>query len=376
MKNFKIYSSFAVAISMILFFSCTTEDDFQSQQIEAPTEGSSASGIQLLEYTNAYARGGGGSSSLLVFSDLATFTATVATLETNVEAHDDAFLALWPNKTADELHTKEQAIGFDTYKPLTDFETLYNFTNSMRKDHKVAEDDWLNKSNLIEANDPDKTFYELDKEEMTVLNNVGAVKIGNSIFKVFDGGVAEITDADLFTLNRVAYFLCDDFARETATNVVVYGGCTSTGGGNTGGGHNPPTSSCFSIERDETSWNTATRRKMKGIVKAVYSPIWGVKLKSRTKYYKKAAGIWWLHRSDLTAALDGTVDYAGDSNCGDDFLTLDETVHFNFESNKKRVKYKYGGGNYYAGQKYLVENNHLKGVHKQNANRREQYLNK
>ncbi|MDC9723864.1 MAG: hypothetical protein PSN34_13980 [Urechidicola sp.] len=75
MKNFKIYSSFAVAISMIFFFSCTTEDDFQSQNTEAPTEGSLASGIQLLEYTNSYARGGDGSNSLLVFSDLATFTA-------------------------------------------------------------------------------------------------------------------------------------------------------------------------------------------------------------------------------------------------------------------------------------------------------------
>ncbi|MDC9723865.1 MAG: hypothetical protein PSN34_13985 [Urechidicola sp.] len=274
------------------------------------------------------------------------------------------------------MHAKEQAIGFDTYKPLTDFETLYNFTNSMRKDHKVAEDDWLNKPDLIEANDPDKFFYELDKEEMTVLNNIGAVKIGTSIFKVFDGGVAEITDGDIFTLNRIAYYLCEDFANETGSNVVIYGGCTTTGGGgNGGGGNNPPAASCFSDERDVTSWNTATRRKMKGIVKAVYHPLWGVKLKSRTKFYKKVGWVWFLHRSDLTATLDGTVDYNGDSNCGDDFLTLDETVDFTFRANKKRAKFVYGGGNYWADQKFLVENNHLKGVHKQDANRREQYLN-
>ncbi|PCI06883.1 MAG: hypothetical protein COB73_09230 [Flavobacteriaceae bacterium] len=374
MKNFKIYSSFAVAISMILFFSCTTEDDFISQNTEVPTEGSLASGIQLLEYTNAYAKGGGATSSLLVFSDLATFTSTVTTLENNIEAYDDAFIAQYPNLDGDQLSDKEQTIGFDTYKPLKDFEATFKFSNSMRKDYKVAETNWLNKPDLIEADDPDKDFYELDEEEMTVLNNVGAVKIGNSIFKVFDGGVAEITDGDLFTLNRIAYFLCADFANETASNIVVYGGCVYSSGGNTGGGNNPPpTNYCFSNGENRTSWNTATRHKLKGIVKVVDRPyLWGVKIKSVTKYYKKIAGVWLRRRSDLTAALDGVADEISENNCGDFAVTFDETIDKKDVINKSKARYRINLNRNF--QRWLVQENKVKGVHKQMSNRREHYL--
>lgn len=366
MKNFRIYSIFAVAMSMILFIACSTEDEVQIPE-QIATSGTIE--IKLVEYSSSFAKGGG-SNSFLAFNDMNAFKTTVTQLETDMETHDDAFINSWPNLTADELSDKEQVVGFDSYQPLKTFESLYSFNSSMRKDHEIAENDWLNKPDLIESNDPDKTYYELDAEQMTVLNNVGAVKIGNSIFKVFDGGVAEITDADIFTLNRVQYYDCLDFTTETAPNVVVYGGCGNNG--NTGG-NNPPTgSSCFYDGVNRTNWGTATNRKMKGVVKVVNSPIWGVKIKSKTKYYKKSWGIWWLRRSDLTAALDGDYDENSVSDCGDNAFLFDENIDFTYGEDKKRVKHVIHLNS--NTQLYMVQDNKVKGVHKQLSNRRDHYL--
>ncbi|MCF6279183.1 MAG: hypothetical protein L3J14_02430 [Flavobacteriaceae bacterium] len=332
MKNFRIYSIFAVAMSMILLIACSTEDEVQIQEQIAP---SGTIEIKMVEYSSPFAKGGG-SSSFLAFNDMNAFRTTVAQLETDMETHDDAFINSWPNLTADQLSDKEQVVGFDSYQPLKNFETLYGFNSSMRKDYEIAENDWLNKSDLIESNDPDKTYYELDVEQMAVLNNVGAVKIGNSIFKVFKGGVAEITDGDIATLNVIGFDDCVGISQRQLANVVVYGGCGGTGDG---GGNPPAGASCFYDGVNRTNWGTATRRKMKGVVKVVNSPIWGVKIKSKTKYYKKSWGIWWLRRSNLTAALDGYYDENSVSDCGDNAFFFNENIDKKSVVNKKRVKY-------------------------------------
>lgn len=272
---------FAVAMSMLLMIACSKEVN----EIETPENISGSqtiNGISLIEYNSPFARGGS-QSSLLAFTDLATFKSTIAQLETDFEAHDDAFIAQWPSLTADQLSDKEQVVGFDSYQPLKNFESLYLFSNSMRKDYEIAENNWLNNSDLIESNDPDKTFYELDVEEMTVLNDVGAVKIGTAIYKVFDGGYIEIPSGNTDFLNRVAYYdpITDgDIGDE---DIIIYNNDNSNG--------NPPTSYCFYDGDNRSSWTTATRRKMKGTVKVVNNWLWGVKIKSKTKYYKKAGGI-------------------------------------------------------------------------------------
>ena len=113
---------------------------------------------------------------------------------------------------------------------------------------------------------------------------------------------------------------------------------------------------------------------MKGVVKVTNSSIWGVKIKSKTKYYKKGTFGWKKYRSNLTAALDGFVDATDISSCGDNAIELDDEIHKNYKAGKKKVKYVYGPTNMNY-QKFLVQKNTLKGVHKQKNNRREQYLN-
>lgn len=367
MKNFRKNSIFTVILSMMLYVSCSTDEQIESQEPVAITP--IAEQISLLEYSNSTARGGG-NSSMLVFNDIYAFRNTIAQLEQQVETNDDAFITRNSNLNADQLTEKERAIGFDMYKPLKDFVALYGFNNSMLKNYQIVESNWLNKPSLIESNDPDKEFYDLDEEEMAVLNNVGAVKIGNSIFKVFDGGVAEITDGDINTLNLIANYRCVELEQLRLDNLVVSGSC---GGTSTGGGNTTPTSSCFYDGVTRSNWDTASKRKMKGVVKVVNSPdLWGVKIKSKTKFYKKVWSVWIRKRSNLTAALKGYYDAYDASSCGANAFYFDENINKKSVSNKSKAKYVINVNP--SGQYFLIKENTVKGVHKQMTNRREHYL--
>jgi len=61
-------------------------------------------------------------------------------------------------------------------------------------------------------------------------------------------------------------------------------------------------------EMPEAVGITARKRKMKGEVVLVDSPLWEKKIKSKTKYFKKGFFGWHRRRSDLVAALDGKFD--------------------------------------------------------------------
>lgn len=109
------------------------------------------------------------------------FVATTEVLETQVEAHEDAFVAQYDHLSDDALDDIEEETGFDTRLPLRNFQQSRSFSNSLLDAYEIKENLWLGKAELDEALDPsnDNLF---DEEEMALLNSEQEVMIDGKIF--------------------------------------------------------------------------------------------------------------------------------------------------------------------------------------------------
>ncbi len=367
----KYQIKFIVALFIIAStYSCSSDFDEVDLSSSEPQGMSELEGIQVMEYTNSsptskgFGFGNNNSNvSFLSFPSHSVFKRTITFLAHKFEAHDDQFIANNSGLNNEQLSMKERQTGFDPYEPLKQFASSYNFNDSMLKEYIDAENNWLGKQVLDINQDPDNFFYNLDEEELAIVNRDGVVKIGNSIYKMFDGGYIEITDGSLQTLakfnelNNISP--CDEqFSINESINVNIVSGC---GGGGIGG---VDPNHCFLDGSERGHWVLANNRMIKGEVVLVYSPgLWGIKIKSKTKYFKQGwPGIWYRRRSELVAALDGKFD-TEESNCGDYLESFDEKIHRRREGNKSKAKYVVEPNSSF--QLFKIQNNKVTGFHYQ-----------
>ncbi len=170
----------ALLVILASIYSCTSDiqdvDLSQSQQALVKQDG-----IQVMEYSSTSK--GINNTTFLSFPNHDAFIATISSLEQQAVLHDDQFIAKYPNLNGDQLSDQELKVGFNPNEPLENFASNYGFKDSMLKDYTIAEKNWLGQPELDITKDPDQQFYNLDEEELAVLNKDGVVKIGNSIFK-------------------------------------------------------------------------------------------------------------------------------------------------------------------------------------------------
>ncbi len=142
------------------------------------------------------------SVTLLEFSSVEHYEATITSLESQMEQHENAFLATWGSLSDDALNAKEAEVGFVDHQPLINFENYYNIPVTLRQVYVAAEDLWLNNEELNIETYPKKK-YPFSVVEMTLLNGNGEVKIGDKIIKLTEKGFVEIKNLDVATLIRI-----------------------------------------------------------------------------------------------------------------------------------------------------------------------------
>lgn len=118
------------------------------------------------------------SVTLLEFSSVKHYEETITALETQMEQHEDAFLAAWGSLSDDALNAKEVEVGFVDHHPLIIFENYYNIPVTLRQVYVEVEELWLNNEELNIETYPKKK-YPFSVVEITLLNGNGEVKIGD-----------------------------------------------------------------------------------------------------------------------------------------------------------------------------------------------------
>ncbi len=369
MKNFIKTSLFLIIAS--LFFSCDKENDTYIDE-----QNNILKDIQLITYhgNNKSANTG---YSMLYFKDMETFRQTIKNLEIEAEQHDDAYIAAYPNMSADELTLNESEVGYDYYEPFKNFEKQYNFNNSMFKGYQIALNNWLNTEDLKPEDDPDIAYLELEPEELVVLNDDGAVKIGDDIYFVYNGGEIIFNDIsvkefsgviDTISTNTGFDFSGFDFTGLDFSFDLTWGDILGFSGTEWADYSDiwDPAETCFQDARTEDQWSVGSKKRLKGVVKAVDSQTFGKKIKAKSKYYKKYWVGWLENRaSSLKAALNGSVE----NSCGDNnYYWFDEDVNYTYKTNSFKAKYKVtpediGFSNFY------IPYNLLEGVHEKGGNR-------
>jgi len=180
-------------IVIAIFLTSCSKDKFAEQQ---PTNNQGE--IKLVTLTD----GSKTSVTLLEFSSVEHYEATITSLETQMEQHEDAFLAAWSSLSDDALNAKEDEIGFVDHQPLIDFENEYNIPSTLRQVFVAAEQQWLNNVDLVVENSPSLT-YPFGMAELTLLNTDGMVKIGDNIIQLTKKGFVQIANLDIATVIRI-----------------------------------------------------------------------------------------------------------------------------------------------------------------------------
>lgn len=104
-------------IVIAIFMASCSKEKFIEQQ---PTNNQGE--IKLVTLTD----GSKTSVTLLEFSSVEHYEATITSLEIQMEQHEDAFLATWSSLSDDDLNVKETEVGFVDHQLLINFENYYN----------------------------------------------------------------------------------------------------------------------------------------------------------------------------------------------------------------------------------------------------------
>jgi hypothetical protein len=337
MKKMKQY----IKISLILLigfitFSCDTNDEILTDNNQNAMEND----IALITTHNGNGRANS-NYSMLYFKSMKIFHMTIDNLEKKAEELDDAFIAAHPRLDADELTIAETELGFDSYEAFINFEKKYKFKNSMFRAYRKAEENWLNTPELDPNTDPDTAFLDLEPEQLVVLNDDGAVQIGNDIYQIYNGGTLIFNNTSVDTFAGALDFSGLDFS---GLDFGITWGDIGFDWGNIYGGTYDYTdvsdyssnNNCIQQATEREHWSIGNRKRLKGIVKITHNTPWGAKLKSKSKYYKKRLGRWWNNRaSSLTAAIDGSID----ESCGNNIYVFYKDVNQVKKTSKKKAKY-------------------------------------
>ncbi len=361
MKNSKIYKLMSVLLISILFLTSCNEDPIY---VSSSFDGN---GLKVITYNNGK-NGKTAATPIAVFTDQQTYNTYIEGLDAQVEAWDDAFVAQWGYLDDDALNDKEEALGFDSEKPLTDFENQIGL-QSLRQKYLAEEEIWLNNEVLNDALDPDnKPEFDFDNEEMTVLNTLSEVQIGTQIYKKLNSSQIEAINNNI---KSGAVHLKSAQLLESGAGLIItnsdYNTLIDFNNGNTSVINNNnvvvTTSNsrvnCSTGKLKRTKVQLTSDRLVKVLIK-VRAPFanWNGKVKSKLKSYRKKRHRWRKYRATISAGVVGKV---WDSNCGAPFLLNKKKE----KRRKKKVKYSYR--DQYQNGGFFVENGGMKGVYSQNG---------
>jgi len=123
-------------------------------------------------------------NGLLVFENYEHLELVVEGLINLQENHLSSFNEAYPDLNNEQLDLKEEEIGFETYAPLIEFETLLNF-NSRRAHIESNIIQWLDQLEINLEDNPNRadTF---SPEFRTIMNLNGKVKIGTEIVDLLE----------------------------------------------------------------------------------------------------------------------------------------------------------------------------------------------
>ncbi len=155
--------------------SCEKESVTQSQSISTPSYSIQNQSISTISYPFDNQK------EILLFSTTVAFDEKLAELISLTEEHDNAFLNTYSMYTNEEIDSIEDFVEHNEYFPLEEFEDLFSF-NSLRKKFVVDLEDWLDNEELDGSTTPYDNYANLEQEEMTLLNEDGAVIIDSTIY--------------------------------------------------------------------------------------------------------------------------------------------------------------------------------------------------
>ncbi len=267
MKNifFKLCSLFIISILL----SCTTDNKTVTDQANLTTE------IKMLSFPTSSNDGRNPfttSGTMLSFPTFQDYENTINLLESQLEAHQEAFYSQYENLTDDELDDIEDSTGFEPQQPLIDFENQYGFSNSLRVKYNDLEEVWLNNEELDSLTDPDNDIL-FDEVEQALWNEHQEVMIEGKVFA--------------FGKLQATYEILDDFG--TSLTKINNGEDVSNDPNiiTTEKNH-----SICTTWRSKTSYHAyANRRKVKKTL-LLRSVPWFTKTKGKITSYKKRRGRW------------------------------------------------------------------------------------
>lgn len=157
------------------------------------------------------------SDGILWFDDLEAFAAVMTQLDGNYNDWNDAFEAEYAELDDDEFNATAEEEEYMEEQALLDFEDQFDYT-SLRNILSALQDEWLEEGNFDPNNDPDDHYVQ-DEILRTLLNEYAEIAIGESIYKIYEEEVFEITDGDMSTLEGIRE---DPEEYREAENVVVH----------------------------------------------------------------------------------------------------------------------------------------------------------
>jgi hypothetical protein len=274
-----------------------------------------------------------------------------------VDISCDAFENANSTLTDEQFELLSIKTGFNEDAPMIRFEEDLAFC-SLRKYIYNKETYWLSQQGDGEwdlSTDPDSHFID-DDTERALLNQgseviIGDLKTGYVIYKFYEWGVVEIHNNDFVALQQM--------------NTT---GTIPTNNPNVQAVNNTTSKYCTTEVERRNSFDTGGNTKIKTLDKTKNfsgaPAIWkSSKIKSKTKYYRKKAGIWTRGKTTITAGFEGNYlegnYFAEAGNCGVE-VPLDET------RTKRRSKVK--AKHIRQADVYInVDDNKLFGVHKRRS---------
>lgn len=293
-NSFALVVIFLIAGVFFVLFNCGCKKDEVEISRSEGLEQLIINDIELITLQDDLKGNELGSRALLGFKDEEHYENVYLLLEELVDKHNDAFLEKYGHLNDDDLNEMEEAIGFDEFKPLRELEEKIGFLNSMRITYAIAEEEWLNNEFLDPETDPSNQ-YGFCELEMVLLNDLGEVKIGESLYKFSNDGYVKFTDGDL---SKLARYSSDDMEVLNESNVVsyLYYDCFKSSSDddepNCKGWRSYTDSDEYDIKKKKVKFRVYFRAMTTRVV--AKSKIWS--------YKRKSNGKWRRHRMSLGVA--------------------------------------------------------------------------
>lgn len=369
MKIIKIYKSYAVLFFSILFLSSCSKDS-----VEINEDNSATNGLKIVNYHYSIAgkrisktRKGFSGTTIAVFDTKQNYNNYVEDLETQVENWDDTFLTQWSHLNDDDLNAKEEALNFDSEKPLTDFENQ-NGLQSLRQKYLDEEKAWLNNDVLDVRSNPDnKPEYDFDSHEMSVLNSLAEVQIGSTITKQLSSNEIELINSSIQkgSSKRYKAQIMDDarlIIKDADYNALIdfnNGDVSVIDNDNVTVTNSSSTTTCRYSREQRKDFTISSNKKFIMAVIKVRPPTLGYngKIKTKIKSYKKGLFGWRKWRTKIDAGARGNV-YNTNCNNSPTYINKWRGV----KRRKKRI-FKWRNNSFGS---HKVENGGMAGLYKHN----------